>query len=165
MTVLRAAVRGHWTERSLSDAVARINRTVCQNVPSNKYVTFFMASLDPASGKIEYVNAGHNPPLLVRTDGTVEKLEEGGMVLGMFEGVPYAGRRGRAAARRHLARVLGRGHGDLERRERRPGVRRGRPDARGRGRARPRRRRSPATRSCASWSASPRGPRLPTTAP
>jgi phosphoserine phosphatase RsbU/P len=90
MTVLRAAVRGHWTERSLSEAVARINRTVCQNVPTNKYVTFFMASLDPASGRIEYVNAGHNPPLLVRADGTVEKLEEGGMVLGMFEGVPYA---------------------------------------------------------------------------
>jgi sigma-B regulation protein RsbU (phosphoserine phosphatase) len=90
MTVLRAAVRGHWTDRCLSDAVARINRTVCQNVPTNKYVTFFMASLDPASGQIEYVNAGHNPPLLVRKDGTIEKLEEGGMVLGMFEGVPYA---------------------------------------------------------------------------
>ena len=90
MTVLRAAVRGHWTDGHMSEAVARINRTVCQNVPTNKYVTFFMATLDPASGRIEYVNAGHNPPLLVRADGTVEKLEEGGMVLGMFEGVPYA---------------------------------------------------------------------------
>jgi sigma-B regulation protein RsbU (phosphoserine phosphatase) len=90
MTVLRAAVRGHWTEHCLSDAVARINRTVCQNVPTNKYVTFFMASLDPQCGHIDYVNAGHNPPLLVRADGTIEKLTEGGMVLGMFESVPYA---------------------------------------------------------------------------
>jgi sigma-B regulation protein RsbU (phosphoserine phosphatase) len=90
MTVLRAAVRGHWTDQCLSEAVSRINRTVCQNVPTNKYVTFFMASLDPPSGRIEYVNAGHNPPLLVRSDGRIEKLEEGGMVLGMFEGVPYA---------------------------------------------------------------------------
>jgi hypothetical protein len=46
MTVLRAAVRGHWTEPSLADAVARINRTVCQNVPSSKYVTFFLAGAD-----------------------------------------------------------------------------------------------------------------------
>ncbi len=90
MTVLRAAVRGHWTEPIPSDAVSRINRTVCQNVPSNKYVTFFMASLDPPSGRLSYVNAGHNPPLLVRADGTFETLEEGGMVLGLFEAVPYA---------------------------------------------------------------------------
>jgi pSer/pThr/pTyr-binding forkhead associated (FHA) protein len=68
MTVLRAAVRGHWTDGHMSEAVTRINRTVCQNVPTNKYITFFMATLDPASGRIEYVNAGHNPPLLVRAD-------------------------------------------------------------------------------------------------
>jgi serine phosphatase RsbU (regulator of sigma subunit) len=90
MTVLRAAVRGHWTEPTLSEAVARINRTVCQNVPPNKYVTFFMASLDPPSGRLSYVNAGHNPPLLIRADGSEECLEEGGMVLGMFDSVPYA---------------------------------------------------------------------------
>jgi len=89
MTVLRAAVRGHWMEDSLADAVARINRTVCQNVPSNKFVTFFVARLDPASGKITYVNAGHNPPLLVREDGEVELLTEGGIVLGLFEGLSY----------------------------------------------------------------------------
>ncbi len=89
MTVLRAAVRGHWMEDSLADAVAHINRTVCQNVPSNKFVTFFVARLDPASGKVTYVNAGHNPPLLVRKDGEVELLTEGGIVLGLFEGLSY----------------------------------------------------------------------------
>lgn len=90
MTVLRASVRGHWDEPVLSEAVARINRTVCQNVPLGKYMTFFLARLDPASGRLCYVNAGHNPPLLVRADGTVNRLEEGGMVLGMFDSVPYA---------------------------------------------------------------------------
>jgi serine phosphatase RsbU (regulator of sigma subunit) len=90
MTVLRASVRGHWTEPTISEAVSRINRTVCQNVPSNKYVTFFMASLDPPTGRLNYVNAGHNPPLHVRAEGTLETLEEGGMVLGMFDSVPYA---------------------------------------------------------------------------
>jgi serine phosphatase RsbU (regulator of sigma subunit) len=91
MTVLRAAVRAHWMEPSLADAVSRINRTVCQNVPSSKYVTFFLASLDPASGCLDYVNAGHNPPILVRAGGQVEKLTFGGLVLGIFEGVSYEG--------------------------------------------------------------------------
>jgi serine phosphatase RsbU (regulator of sigma subunit) len=91
MTVLRAAVRAHWTEPSLSEAVARINRTVCQNVPSSKYVTFFLGALDPAAGWLDFVNAGHNPPLLVRANGTVEKLSDGGLVLGMFENVVYDG--------------------------------------------------------------------------
>src|SRR5262245_27210359 len=90
MTVLRASVRGHWHEPKTSDAVARINRTVCQNVPPGKFMTFFLARLDPASGKLAYVNAGHNPPLLVRVDGRVERLTEGGMVLGLFDSVPYA---------------------------------------------------------------------------
>jgi serine phosphatase RsbU (regulator of sigma subunit) len=93
MTVLRAAVRGHWTEPSLADAVARINRTVCQNVPSSKYVTFFLAGLDPASGLLDFVNAGHNPPILVRKDGSVETLSDGGLVLGLFETVVYDGGR------------------------------------------------------------------------
>jgi sigma-B regulation protein RsbU (phosphoserine phosphatase) len=73
--------------------VARINRTVCQNVPSSKYVTFFLASLDPATGRLDYVNAGHNPPLLVRDGGEVEKLSNGGLVLGMFENIVYEGGR------------------------------------------------------------------------
>jgi serine phosphatase RsbU (regulator of sigma subunit) len=89
MTVLRAAVRGHWTERSPAEAVDRINRTVFQNIPVGKYITFFMARLDPAAGRLTYVNAGHNPPLLVRQDGNVETLCEGGMVLGLFDSVPY----------------------------------------------------------------------------
>jgi len=91
MTVLRAAVRAHWTEPSLAEAVSRINRTVCQNVPSSKYVTFFLGALDPASGRLDFVNAGHNPPLLVRASGEVEKLSDGGLVLGMFENIVYDG--------------------------------------------------------------------------
>jgi len=90
MAVLRAAVRAHWQEGSMAEALERINRTVCQNVPEGKYVTFFGARLDVASGRLTYVNAGHNAPLLVRSGGAAERLEEGGMVLGMFEGVPYA---------------------------------------------------------------------------
>jgi serine phosphatase RsbU (regulator of sigma subunit) len=89
MTVLRAAVRAHWAEGSVAEAVARMNRTVCQNVPTNKYVTFFMGRLDAPSGQVSYVNAGHNPPMLVRAGGEVELLAEGGMVLGFFDPTEY----------------------------------------------------------------------------
>ena len=90
MTVLRAAVRAHWALPALADGVARINRTVCQNVPSSKYVTFFLAALEPETGRLAFVNAGHNPPLLVRADGSLQKLEDGGLVLGLFENIVYA---------------------------------------------------------------------------
>ena len=89
MTVLRAAVRGHWIETLPAEAIVKINRTICQNVPSNKYVTFFMGRLDVASGRLAYVNAGHNAPILARRDGALERLCDGGMVLGLFEGVPF----------------------------------------------------------------------------
>ena len=90
MTVLRASVRGHWSEPSASEAMSRINRTVCQNVPENKFITFFLGRLVPATGEVRYVNAGHNPPLLIRSNGSLERLTEGGMVLGLIENVPYA---------------------------------------------------------------------------
>ena len=89
MAVVRAAVRDHWSGGSPAQTVARVNRTVCRNVPDNKYVTFFHASLDPASGQLAYVNAGHNPPVLVHAEGPVEALGEGGTVLGIFEAAAY----------------------------------------------------------------------------
>jgi serine phosphatase RsbU (regulator of sigma subunit) len=89
MTVLRAAVRDLWREGDLASAVAAINTMVQENVPPNKYVTFFMGRLDPATGAIDYVNAGHNAPVICRPDGAAERLETGGMVLGLFEGAEY----------------------------------------------------------------------------
>jgi phosphoserine phosphatase RsbU/P len=89
MAVVRAAVRDHWSSGSPAETVARVNRTVCRNVPDNKYVTFFHASLDPATGQLAYVNAGHNPPVLVHAEGKVEALGEGGTVLGIFETAVY----------------------------------------------------------------------------
>ncbi len=89
MTVLRAAVRGHWGEGEPADAVSRINRTVCQNVTPGKYVTFFMGRLDPDTGRLAYVNAGHNPPIVVRADGSLDTLTTGGVVLGLFDKGAY----------------------------------------------------------------------------
>jgi serine phosphatase RsbU (regulator of sigma subunit)/pSer/pThr/pTyr-binding forkhead associated (FHA) protein len=89
MTVLRASVRAHWTEPSPSQAVGRINNTVEQNTPQGKFITFFGARLEPKTGQLKYVNAGHNPPMLLRANGDLETLREGGMVLGLFEDVEF----------------------------------------------------------------------------
>ncbi len=89
MTILRAAVRDHWLDDDLIVALREMNNLVTQNVPANKYVTFFLGRLELATGQLEYVNAGHNAPILSRGSGAVERLQTGGMVLGLFEDVSY----------------------------------------------------------------------------
>ena len=73
----------------LGEMVARINNLVHANTSFDKFVTFFYAEFDTQTGELRYVNAGHNPPYLVRSDGTVETLEEGGLLLGMLPNVTY----------------------------------------------------------------------------
>ncbi len=69
--------------------VERLNRHVVDSSASNKFITMFAARLDPESARLDYVNAGHNPPLVVRAGGTVEELPSGGMPLGLFAGATY----------------------------------------------------------------------------
>ncbi len=90
MTMLRAAVRAHWKEAPAADAVAGINQTVYENTPGNKYITFFLARLERETGRVSYVNAGHNPPIVARANGVIETLTEGGIVLGLVDGAKYA---------------------------------------------------------------------------
>jgi sigma-B regulation protein RsbU (phosphoserine phosphatase) len=52
-------------------------------------VTFFMGRLEPDTGRVAYVNAGHNPPIVVRADGSLDTLTTGGVVLGLFDGGEY----------------------------------------------------------------------------
>ena len=85
MAALRAAVRAVWAEPgSLPGFAVRINENLCQTLPPNRYGTLFLGRLDPVSGDLCYVNAGHAPPILVRLDGTSERLETGGSILGAF---------------------------------------------------------------------------------
>jgi len=67
--------------------VGRLNRAVASNCPDNRFITFFICVIDPASGDVVYCNAGHNPPLVIHASGTVEKLTTGGIMLGI---VPQA---------------------------------------------------------------------------
>jgi serine phosphatase RsbU (regulator of sigma subunit)/pSer/pThr/pTyr-binding forkhead associated (FHA) protein len=85
MTSLHAAVRAYvTTPASAPEVVAQINQYIYDNTPSNRYITFFYSELDPKTHQLIYVNAGHNPPLLVRAAGAVEKLEVGGFPVGIM---------------------------------------------------------------------------------
>jgi phosphoserine phosphatase RsbU/P len=74
-----------------AEATARINALVHANTAIDKFITFFWGVLDTDSHTFTYVNAGHNPPCLVRADGSIDLLEEGGLILGVFnDPPPYA---------------------------------------------------------------------------
>src|SRR5690242_3148984 len=69
--------------------MGRLNLQICKHAPRSRFVTLFLATLDPASGELAYVNAGQNPPMLRRSNGRYEALSEGGIALGMFDGSQY----------------------------------------------------------------------------
>jgi phosphoserine phosphatase RsbU/P len=69
--------------------MTRLNRSVSAACPGNRFITLFMAIVDPPTGELSYSNAGHNPPLLRRADGRVERLEVGGPVLGILKNMTY----------------------------------------------------------------------------
>jgi serine phosphatase RsbU (regulator of sigma subunit) len=89
MAAVRALVRSRWCEDDLARAAARISRAVFDNVPASRYATAFLARLDPPSGRLVYVNAGHPPPVLVRAGGQVETLGSGGFPLGLVDAAAY----------------------------------------------------------------------------
>jgi sigma-B regulation protein RsbU (phosphoserine phosphatase) len=74
---------------SLAHVMTRINRITSANCPRNRFISFFMCVLDVATGALTYANAGHNPPIIVRTDGSHELLEGGGPVLGILGNMEF----------------------------------------------------------------------------
>lgn len=75
---------------ALAELVAGVNRYACSNsMGGGRFTTAFFAELDPATGDIVYVNAGHNVPILRRKIGALERLEAGGIPIGIFAESPY----------------------------------------------------------------------------
>src|SRR5262249_12469059 len=68
----------------VADCVAETNRLLCESTTPGRFATLFYGALDLAARKLTYCNAGHNFPLLMRADGTVEKLETGGVPVGLM---------------------------------------------------------------------------------
>ena len=63
---------------------SRLNRALCEIMPTNRFVSFFYGVLDSRKNLLTYCNAGHNPPLLMRSDGTTNELRSSGAILGRF---------------------------------------------------------------------------------
>lgn len=79
----------HRPDIGLAEVVVSINNLICRNSQPDQFITFFVAAFDPVRGRLAYVNAGHNPPLVVRGNGTVEELSEGGLFLGALPDIPF----------------------------------------------------------------------------
>jgi sigma-B regulation protein RsbU (phosphoserine phosphatase) len=70
--------------------VRHLNTTACRNMRlPGRYATLFFAEIDGRTGAVEYVNAGHNPPLLLAPGSAVELLSAGGPPVGLFEEATY----------------------------------------------------------------------------
>ena len=85
MSNLQAAVRG-LASPSLppNELCVRLNSLLCRNIASDRFVTLFYAQLDGPSRRLHYASAGHNPPFVMHQDGSHDRLQQGGGVLGIF---------------------------------------------------------------------------------
>jgi len=86
MSNLQAAVRGLSSPSMTPDLLCNnLNSLVWRNTHTDRFITLFYAQLDGPTRRMRYCNAGHNAPIIVRADGSHERLREGGGVLGVFE--------------------------------------------------------------------------------
>jgi sigma-B regulation protein RsbU (phosphoserine phosphatase) len=91
MASLQASLRGLAISNppALSTLMGNLNRLIYEASPSNRYATFFFGVYDPRSREFQYVNGGHNPPMIFR-DTEVLRLEDGGPVVGLFGPAQYS---------------------------------------------------------------------------
>jgi phosphoserine phosphatase RsbU/P len=90
MASLRASLRGMTLDgtQNLARLMSNVNRLVYEASTSNRYATFFFSTFDPATRELRYVNAGHNPPVILRSSSIVE-LDVGGPVVGLLPNLSY----------------------------------------------------------------------------
>lgn len=69
----------------LVDAVEKVSQQMLTYSSSGDFATLFVGTAEPDSGRIRFVNAGHNPPVLVRSNGSIEHLEPSGTMIGVFD--------------------------------------------------------------------------------
>lgn len=88
---LSASLHAYLEMNKPLDALAvKLNTLIFNSSPPDKFITCFIAILNPSTGELEIVNAGHNPSLIIRKGKKIEKIEAGGISFGMFDmGLPY----------------------------------------------------------------------------
>jgi sigma-B regulation protein RsbU (phosphoserine phosphatase) len=96
MATLRAYLHGQTLSgmTNLADVMASLNRLVYESSAANRYATFFYAQYEATTRRLEYVNAGHNPPVIVRARSgsdrpEIIRLETGGPVIGLMPDCSY----------------------------------------------------------------------------
>jgi sigma-B regulation protein RsbU (phosphoserine phosphatase) len=104
MSHLHAALRTVANQDAAPRSVsAQLNQLMCGNLPANKFISSFYGVLDVPRRVLRCTNAGHNPPLLVRSDGKTMRLTIGGKVLGAFADSTYGHQEIQLAAGDRLA--------------------------------------------------------------
>ena len=90
MASLRAALQSEvHLEYNIESMVKKLNDFVHRSSGSNKFITFFFSELNKKTAELKYINAGHNPPIIINQKGNVNRLESSGFCLGMFPNVDY----------------------------------------------------------------------------
>jgi sigma-B regulation protein RsbU (phosphoserine phosphatase) len=90
MATFRAALRTQVrNDFAIGQIVRKVNHLLWESTSDAQFVTSVYGVLDATTGRFTYTNAGHNPPMLVRMDGTIEELSRGGPALGVFEVANY----------------------------------------------------------------------------
>ena len=98
MSSLHAAVHAQVAScRPITETIGAVNRYLADNTPANRFVTLFYAELDPLTGSLSFINAGHNPPIIAHEGVTLEHLAAGGLPLGIIPDFDY--REGRTQLR------------------------------------------------------------------
>jgi serine phosphatase RsbU (regulator of sigma subunit)/pSer/pThr/pTyr-binding forkhead associated (FHA) protein len=90
MSSVHAAVHAQIAAGQPVEAIpGRVNEYLVENTPANRFVTLFLAELSPQTNLLRLVNAGHNPPLVLRSSGEISEIESGGLPLGMLAAADY----------------------------------------------------------------------------
>ena len=90
MSNLQASLHGQVIHpSSVSQVVGRVNDLLVASTDPHMFATFFYGVLDTGTAVLTSTNAGHNPPLVLRADGQLAELGEGGLLLGMLTGQDY----------------------------------------------------------------------------
>jgi len=94
MASLRAALHSEINPQyKLEEMAAKVNDFVHRSSASDRFISFFFCELNKKNGELRYINAGHNPPLIIDREGKIHRLESCGLCLGMFPSVTYEAKR------------------------------------------------------------------------
>ena len=90
MANLQASLRSHtYMNNSVKDCVAKVNLHIYQSTSPEKFATLFFGILDIQAHSFTYCNAGHEPPILIRGNGELDRLKDGGTVVGIVDSFEF----------------------------------------------------------------------------